>query len=183
MRTLFAMLAFLACCTPLYAQSPSVWMETDGYTHFYSKALVEDIEAANLHAASAINTGTNDIAVKIPIAQFQFANSLMQEHFNENYLESDKYPNATFKGKVAGVADWSKPGTYDVTAKGQLTMHGKTRDVTLQGQLTIEAGTLQLDCEFEVALADYDIEIPKIMFSKIAERVKVTARYEYAPKS
>jgi polyisoprenoid-binding protein YceI len=85
-------------------------------------------------AQSVINTTTGEIAVKVPIKSFVFENGLMQEHFNENYLESDKHPFATFKGKINESIDWTKPGNYPVSATGKLNLHGVERDQTIKGQ-------------------------------------------------
>jgi hypothetical protein len=148
---------------------------------FFSKAPLEDIEAHNARAQSLINTTTGEIAVKVPVKGFLSENGLMQEHFNENYLESDKYPFATFKGKINENIDWTQPGTYTVSATGKLNVHGVERDQTIRGQLDVGRGKLQLDAGFTVALADHKIEIPTLLFQKIAETIAVTTRFVYQP--
>jgi polyisoprenoid-binding protein YceI len=152
-----------------------------GNVSFFSKAPLEDIEAHNNKAQSVINTTTGEIAVKVPIKSFVFENGLMQEHFNENYLESDKYPFATFKGKINESIDWTKPGSHPVSATGKLNVHGVERDQTIKGKLDVGSGKLQLDADFTVALADHKIEIPTLVFQKIAETIAVTTRFVYQP--
>jgi polyisoprenoid-binding protein YceI len=105
----------------------------------------------------------------------------MQEHFNENYLESDKYPTATFQGKVNEDITWNKPGSYDVSATGILNIHGKAVPKTIKGKLQIGENTLRLDSRFEVPLVDHNIKIPKLLFSNIAEKIDVTCQFSYTP--
>jgi polyisoprenoid-binding protein YceI len=161
------------------APAQNLFSAQSGNVTFFSKAPLEDIEAHNGKAQSIINTTTGEIAVKVSIKSFVFDNGLMQEHFNENYLESDKYPFATFKGKINEHIDWTKPGTYPVSATGKLNVHGVERDQTIKGKLDVGSGKLQLDADFTVALADHKIEIPTLVFQKIAETIAVTTRFVY----
>ncbi len=150
---------------------------------FYSKAPLEDIEAKNINAISILNTSNNELVVRVPIARFIFRNKLMQQHFNENYMESEKYPHATFKGKINEVIDFSKPGVYDVSATGILNIHGINRERTIRGKLTIAEKILQIDTRFDVLLKDHDIDIPTLVFNKIAEKISVSASINYSPYS
>lgn len=163
----------------LFAQQ--LFMARSSEVKFFSDAPMEDIEAVNTASQSLLNTATREIAVKVPIQSFKFPNSLMQEHFNENYMESEKYPHATFKGKINEVIDFSQPGTYPVTASGKLTIHGVERDQTLRGKLLVQDGKMNLECAFEVLLADHKIKIPEVVFMKIAEKIAVSARFWYQP--
>jgi polyisoprenoid-binding protein YceI len=148
---------------------------------FFSKALMEDIEANNTKASSIINTANRELVVRIPIAQFQFRNRLMQQHFNENYLESEKFPYATFKGKINEMINLSKSGVYEVSASGTLNIHGVDQERTIKGKLIIAENTLNLDTKFDVMLIDHKIDIPKLVFKKIAEKIAVTASINYIP--
>ena len=113
------------------------------------------------------------------ILMVQFQKKLMQEHFNENYLESDKYPNAVFKGKIEG---WDgTDGAFDAKAVGTLEMHGEVQNITIDGKLTKDGQEMKLETVFKIQIADYDIDIPKAVFYKIAEEVEVTARFNYKP--
>lgn len=128
-----------------------------------------------------LNGVTKEIAVKVPIKSFVFPKSLMQEHFNENYMESDKYPYAIFKGKINEGIDFTKPGTYDVSATGKLNIHGVERDQTLKGKLTVQSGKALLDAAFDVLLVDHKIKVPEVVFAKIAEKIAVTTHFVYVP--
>jgi polyisoprenoid-binding protein YceI len=105
----------------------------------------------------------------------------MQEHFNENYLESSKYPLATFKGKIIDIVDFSKNGSYDITAKGFLTIHGVTQPKELKGKLTIDNAKINLKSNFEVKVTDFKIEVPTLVFAKIAEIIAVKSLYNFSP--
>lgn len=148
---------------------------------FFSKAPLEDIEAKNTRASSIINTANREVVVRIPVSQFQFRNKLMQQHFNENYMESEKYPYATFRGKINEPIDFSKPGVYTVSTNGILNIHGINQERKLTGKLTVGNNMLSLDTQFDVLLIDHKIDIPKLVFNKIAEKIAVSARINYSP--
>ena len=145
----------------------------------FSKAPLEDIDANSTKGTSVFNAATNEIAFSVPIRSLQFQKSLMQEHFNESYLESDKYPNASFKGQIQEKADYSKNGVYPVTAKGVLEVHGVKQNRTIPGKITVNDGVVSLAADFNVQCKDHKIEIPQLVFQKIAEsiRVQVAATY------
>jgi hypothetical protein len=148
---------------------------------FFSKTPLEDIDAKNTRANSIINLSNRELVVRIPVSQFQFKNKLMQQHFNENYMESEKFPYATFKGKINEEIDFSKSGTYSVSASGILNIHGIDQNRNLVGQLTVSENSLLLETKFEVLLVDHKIDIPKLVFKKIAEKINVSASINYVP--
>ena len=148
---------------------------------FFSKAPLEDIEAKNTRATSAINISNREIVVRIPVSHFQFSNKLMQQHFNENYMESEKYPYATFRGKINEPIDPGKAGTYSVSANGILNVHGVDQNRKLTGKLAVGENSLKIETQFEILLADHQIEIPKLVFKKIAEKIEVSASLTYTP--
>jgi hypothetical protein len=152
-----------------------------GETSFFSETPVENITAVNKTVGAIINTTTNEVAVSMKMSGFDFPNKLMQEHFNENYMESEKYPIGTFKGKIIEPIDFTKNGTYDVTAKGQLTIHGVTLPRDLKGKLTIENQKINLISNFDIKLVDHKIDIPKLVFAKIAEVISVKTKYLLTP--
>jgi polyisoprenoid-binding protein YceI len=154
---------------------------TKGEITFFSGAPLEDIDAKNKHVISMLNTQSLEILVRIPINQFEFQNKLMQQHFNEKYLESDRYPYATFKGKMGAGTDFSKDGVYDVSAVGVLNLHGVDQKRSLTGKINISKGEINLDTRFNINLADHKIDIPKLVFNKIAERIAVHATLIYLP--
>ena len=169
----------LVSCASLKAQ---VYSTTKGEAVFFSSAPLEDITAKNSRVISILNTVTGELTVRVPINQFDFPNKLMEQHFNENYMESEKYPYGTFKGKLNEQIDFSKPGTYDATVSGVLNIHGVDQKRTLNGKVIVGTdGSLELQTKFTVALADHKIDIPKIVFNKIAEKIAVTANFKYQP--
>jgi len=165
-----------------FQSNAQLYITTTGEVSFFSKTPMEDIEALNKNVSSIINTSTNEVAVQMRITNFVFPNKLMQEHFNENYLESEKFPSATFKGKIKETVDLTVPGSYPISASGSATIHGVTRPIELKGTIVSNGSTLALTCQFEVKLVDYKIDIPKIVFAKIAEVIKVSSKLTYTKK-
>jgi polyisoprenoid-binding protein YceI len=148
---------------------------------FYSHASIEDISAKNEKIASIFNAATGEIVFQIPISEFQFAKSLMQEHFNEKYMESDKYPKASFQGVITGY-DASAKGAQQLKAKGKLTIHGVTKEVEIPGTLEKQGDKLSLKSKFIVILEEYNIARPQLLWKNIAEQVEVTAELMYKPQ-
>lgn len=159
-----------------------LFITSSGETSFFSATPVEDISAINKQVASIINTSTGDLAVRIQNVAFKFPNKLMEEHFNENYMESTKYPSTTFKGKIQEQIDFTKMGVYDVTAKGILEMHGVKKEKILKGKITIGKDQIIMTCDFDVKLADYKIEIPTLVLAKIAETIAIKNKFILTPK-
>jgi hypothetical protein len=149
-----------------------------GVITFFSDAVIEDIKAENAKVSSIFNTETNDIAFSVPIREFQFEKKLMQQHFNEKYMDSDKFPKATFSGKIEGY-DKSGSGNQEVKAVGKLTIHGVTQSVTIPGTISTKDSKMIMKSKFIVKLADYKIDIPQLMWQNIAEQVEVTVDITY----
>jgi polyisoprenoid-binding protein YceI len=165
--------AILVCCsTHLFAQK---FMTRTGKASFFSATPLENIEAFNNEVAGVMDSKTGEVVFQVPIKSFKFEKALMQEHFNENYMESNKYPKAEYKGKtdVSGV-NFSKDGTYNVKTAGKLTIHGVTKDVSLPGTVVVKGNTATINSKFIVKPADYNISIPKLMENKIARQIEVT---------
>jgi hypothetical protein len=148
---------------------------------FFSNAAIEDITATNKKASSIFNSSNNEIVFSVPISEFQFAKSLMQEHFNEKYMESDKYPKATFQGVIQNF-DIKKRETQNARAVGKLTIHGNTNDVELPGTVEFKDEKLIMRSKFMVKLVDYKIEIPQLLWQNIAEQVEVTVEFIFKPQ-
>lgn len=146
---------------------------------FFSEAPLEDIESKSDEGVSALDLATGEIYFKVPIRSFEFKKSLMQEHFNENYLESDKYPYAEFKGAVQDWKGMLKDGTYPVRVTGNLNIHGVAKAYTVEGKLLRTAGQVSVSSVFPVEVADHHIKIPRLVIKNIAEvvEVKISARY------
>jgi polyisoprenoid-binding protein YceI len=166
----------------LFAQS--VFLTRNGKINFFSKTAVENIDAVNNEVFSVIDIQKGEMAFAVLIKSFRFEKALMEEHFNENYMESDKFPKATFTGKLTNLAEISfqKDGTYPVEVKGELTIHGVTKSVSATGKLTVAGGKLQSVASFSVHLKDYQIEVPSVVAQKIAENIDVSVDCTYLPK-
>jgi hypothetical protein len=141
---------------------------------FFSTAPLEDIEAQNKGAVIIYKSTTNDIQIRVSIQNFKFKNALMEEHFNENYMESTKFPNAEFKGKINEPIDHSKDGEYKVTITGIMDIHGVKKEVTLTGTLTKAGNEYKIQSKFQIKVADYNIKVPSMYVKNIAEVVDVS---------
>jgi polyisoprenoid-binding protein YceI len=152
------------------------YMTRTGKVTFFSSTPLENIEAFNNETASVLDAGTGDFVFQVPIKSFKFEKSLMQEHFNENYMESGKYPKAEYKGKVTDIknVNFDKNGTYNVTSKGKMTIHGVTNDVELPATVTVKDKTVTINSKFNVKPKDYSIDIPGVVENKIAKEIEVT---------
>jgi polyisoprenoid-binding protein YceI len=148
---------------------------------FYSHATIEDITAENKKSSAIFNVETKEIVFSIPIAEFQFAKSLMQEHFNEKYMDTDKYPKSTFKGKVSGF-DSNSSGAQNAKAAGKLSIHGVERDVEIPGTIEKSGDKLLFKSKFIVKLEDYKVDRPQLLWQNIAEQVEVTIDFVFKPQ-
>ena len=148
---------------------------------FFSKAAVEDISAVNVKTQSILNTGTNELVFIVPIQEFDFERGLMKEHFNEKYMETEKFPKATFQGKIEGF-DPKGSGEQHAVAKGKMTIHGVVKELEIPGTIEVTANGLALNTKFFIKLADFNITIPTMFFKHIAEQVEVTAEFTYKPQ-
>lgn len=159
------------------------YITNNGKISFYSSAPLEDIQAINSKVTSILDTETGGIVFSLAIKDFVFDKSLMQEHFNENYMESDKYPKSTFKGKITNLSavKFDQNGKYNVTIEGDLFIHNVTQPVKATGTMEVKNGKILANAKFPVKLKDYNVEIPKIVFQNIAETVDVTVELSYEP--
>src|SRR5687768_6756891 len=140
-------LSAILICSTLFAQ---IYTTKTCQVSFFSEAPMENIEAHNKVSFPILNTANREIAIRVPITGFVFEKSLMQEHFNENYMESGKYPNAVFKGTINEAIDFKKSGTHKVTVTGKLDIHGVTQDRTLDGTITINGEEITFASNFNV---------------------------------
>ena len=159
------------------------FMTKNGYIGFYSHTPVEDIKADNNQVASILDISTGEIAFQVLIKSFQFEKALMQEHFNENYLESEKFPRSTFSGKITNFSDvnFSKPGKYEVTVEGDLLIHGVTKKISTKGSVEIAENSIIATSKFNIQPEDYNINIPAVVRNNIAKIIAVTVNMKYAP--
>ena len=159
------------------------YVDRAGKVSFFSSAPMEDIEAHNQQAVSVLDIGTGELVASVLMRSFNFRKALMEEHFNENYVESHKYPKATFKGRVLNFSelDLSKEGKYPLMIKGEITLHGVTQTVNIKAEAVVSDGTIRARAVFPLRVKDFEIEIPRLVVNNIAEVVEVTALFTYKP--
>ena len=157
----------------------------NGSISFYSKAPLENIEAHTQTVASVLDKKTGQVEFMVLIKSFAFEKALMQEHFNENYLESDKFPKSTFKGRIDDLSkiDFNKEGKYAATVTGQLTIHGETKTITMPVTFSVQKEGVGAAAELSIALADFKISIPALVKDKISKTVKIAVNLKYEPLS
>lgn len=184
MKKLFILFVFVSVAAVAAAQN--IQMTKTGKVSFLSRAKsIEKVEAENNEVSSILNTQTGEFVFAILMKSFHFQLALMEEHFNENYVESTKYPKSTFKGKITNLSavSFTKDGAYPVNVEGDMTLHGVTKKVTTTGTITIKGGKVAAYSKFSVKLKDYNISIPSLVADKISEDIDVTVDCKYEPKS
>jgi hypothetical protein len=158
----------------LFAQISSVYICQSGYIGFVSDAPLELIEAESENLTGALDISSRSFSFSIPTVSFQGFNSSMQRtHFNEDFMESDLYPNSTFKGRIIEEVDLTVPGEHIIRAKGKLTIHGIEADRIIRCILVVNKDNISVNAEFTVFLDDHSITIPSILNRKIAEEIRV----------
>jgi polyisoprenoid-binding protein YceI len=157
-------------------------MTKNGYIGFFSSTPIEDIKADNNQVASVIDISTGEVVFQVLIKSFKFEKALMEEHFNENYLESEKYPKSTFKGKITNLTavDFNKPGKYDVTVEGDLNIHDVTNKVSVKGSINVVSGGIDANSKFIIVPEEYKINIPGVVRNSIAKTIEVTVAMKYS---
>ncbi len=182
-KLLLATCFLMAGSGTLFAQK---YMTRTGKISFNATAVhsPEKIDAINNEVANILDAKTGDIVFQVLVKSFKFERELMQEHFNENYMESDKYPKAEFKGNVANVGEvnFSKDGTYNVKVSGKLTIHGVSNDVTVPGTITVKGNALSAKAKFSVVLKDYKIEVASMVADKLAKEATITLESDLTQK-
>lgn len=175
-------IAFVLILCSQWAIGQKYFSKTGKIT-FHSDAPMEKIEATNSTASTVLDIGSGNLEWAVLIQGFKFEKALMQEHFNENYMESETYPKAKFKGKIDNLSsvNLTKDGEYNVNVSGQLEMHGVTKPVNATGVISVKGGNISAKSKFAIALADYDIEIPKVVADNIAKNVDIHVQAEYQP--
>lgn len=165
------------------AVSQAKYIDRNGNASFFSSAPLEDIEAHTSQAVSVIDISTGQIVASVLMRSFRFRKSLMQEHFNENYVESHKYPKATFRGKITNISelDIKKDGKYNIDVEGEITIHGVTQPLRVKAEAVVNNGALQAKAVFPLTVKDFKIEIPRLVIQNIAEVVEVTLSFSYKP--
>ena len=163
-----------------FSFSQEKYFTTNGFVNFFSHSPIEDINADNNQTMSVVNIENSEIVIHVLMKSFMFEKSLMQEHFNENYVESDKYPKSKFNGKILNF-DSQNSSEQKVTVKGELSLHGKTRPVETEATILYKDKKLSLKGTFNVLVADYDIRIPRTVINNIAKSIKVSFDIDHEP--
>lgn len=174
MKSLFSTFSLIILMSiSLTAQN---YITRTGNIRFYSEAPLENIEAVNRQVNSALNVETGEFVFRVLMRSFNFEKALMQEHFNENYVESHKFPNATFQGKITNLddIDFSSPGVYEAIVEGELTIKDVTKTIKEKGTLEVKDEEIAGESVFTILLDDYNIEIPSAVSRNIAEEIEIT---------
>lgn len=157
----------------------------DAKVHFdaTSKGSPEQVEAVNKSGTLVVDVATGNVQAAVLMTNFLFEKALMQEHFNENYVESSKYPKATFKGKIddASKVNFSKDGTYEVPVSGSLDLHGVTNEIKTTATFKIQGGKVAANTEFKITLADYKISVPSVVSDKLAAQAQISFEADLEP--
>jgi len=158
-------------------------MTKNGYIGFYSHTPMEDVKADNNQVASILDISTGEIVFQSLIKSFHFEKALMEVHFNENYMDSEKFPKSIFKGKITNLSsvDFKKSGIYEVTVEGELTIHDVTNTVSTKGTIEVTSGGINANSKFNIVPEDYKISIPGVVREKIAKNLEVTVSIKYTP--
>ncbi len=165
----------------IFAQN-NMFFTDNGRINFTSDAPLEVIKAESDKLAGIINLSNRTFSFSIPMNSFNgFNSSLQRTHFNENYIESEKYPNSTFNGKIIEEIDFSVPGEYKVRAKGKINIHGIEQDRIIRSTLSVRKKELFVKSEFTVLLDDHNIKIPTIVQQKLAEQISVVVEGTFIP--
>lgn len=167
--------SFLFVCCVLHGIGKAqIYMADSCRVGFFSAATIEDIAATNTIAKPLMSTATGEIDIKINNQFFKFKKELMEEHFNEEYMETSKYQYTTFSGKVNEKVDYTKDGTTNVTVTGTMDMHGVKNNITIPGSITVQGNIIFLKANFNVKLSDYKVKVPSVLGNNIAEQVAVS---------
>jgi hypothetical protein len=173
------------CIATLFALNATAqtYLTRNGRITFFSKAPVENIEANNNEVTSILDTKKGEVAFIALIKSFKFQKALMEEHFNENYMESNTFPKANFKGTITDLSkvNFSRDGSYPVNVKGDLTIRGVTKNIEAPGTINVSQGKISASSKFNIKLKDYNIKIPTTVINNISETINITVDCKYEP--
>lgn len=176
MGKLLKVLMLLVGC---HCAAQEYYATSSGKVEFNASTPLETIFASNKEVKAILDTHKAEIAAVVQIPAFEFKRKLMQEHFNENYMESHTFPKAVFRGKIIGfTADGLQSTPKEYTLKGNLTIHGVTKAIETKATVSSKAETVEIVSNFSIKPEDYGIKVPKIVFNKIAENVEITLAFQ-----
>lgn len=159
------------------------YITKEGHIEIFSKTPIFTIEGLNKKVASIVNFENGEVAASTLVRSFKFHEALVEDHFNENYMESEKFPKASFKGKIVNFKDVNlkKNGEYKITLKGDITIHGETKPVETQGTITVKDGKVIGKTQFNVSLAAHKIHVEESYKDAIKDEIRLDINFEYAP--
>lgn len=175
MKTILIVICATLLATVTNAQDKYFTKSGKIYFDATSPKSPENVNAITKTAVCVLDTKTGNLQFSLLMKSFEFERALMQEHFNENYVESNKFPKAEFKGTITNNSsvNYAKDGVYNVKVSGNLTMHGETKTVETSGTVTVKNGKLIAVAEFAVTLADYKITVPQLVADKVAKTATI----------
>jgi hypothetical protein len=173
----------LLLLTVSLAGNAQKYITRNGFISFYSHTPMEDIKGDNNQVAGVLDISTGDIVFQVLIKSFHFDRALMEEHFNENYMESDKFPKSSFRGKITNMSsvNFLKPGIYEVTVEGELTIRDATNKIKTKGTIEVVTGGINANSKFNLSPDDYKIDIPSLVREKINNNLDVTVAMKFTP--
>jgi hypothetical protein len=180
MKLIVSILIFLSVVLAANAQK---FITRNGFISFYSHTPLEEIKAENNQVAGVLDISTGEMVFQVLIKSFHFERALMEEHFNENFMESHKFPKSLFKGKITNLTsvDFKKNGKYDVTVEGELTIRDVTKKITGNGTLEIINGGINGTSKLDIVPEDYNITIPGVVRDKIDKSFEVNISMKFTP--
>lgn len=183
MKKLVIVIFLLLCGLSGWSQNDRL-ITRSGHVWFFSHAPLEDIEAHSKQVAAILATSSGMLAMELPIVTFQFKKRLMQEHFNENYMESSKFPKGIFRGAITNfqLVNMNKDGAYPAIAEGVLEIRGVKKNVKVEGSAIVKGGKLTLKGKFNINLKDFNIKVEKHLEKNIASTVAVNVDIEFPKK-
>lgn len=182
MKNAFVLIISVTLAT-FSVQGQSKFFTKSGKIIFFSKAPLEDIEAKNKSTVCLLDAQAGTLQFSLLMKGFEFGNELMQEHFNDDYVESQKFPKAEFKGLIINnsTINYKKGGIYPAKVKGKLTIHGETKDVETTGTIAVNGDNLHIISNFPIQLSDYKIKIPSLVKDKVSNSIKITVEGKLEP--
>lgn len=180
-RKIITVLILSTVMLSTYAQGK--YLTKTGYIKFYSHTVIEDITAEVENVGSILNAEDGQVFISLAMTDFDFEKKLMEEHFNENYVESEKFPKSSFKGSIVNNSDvdYESKGIYKVNVAGDMTIHGVTNKVNTEGTIEVRKDGVVAKASFMLNPADYEIKIPKMVKNKIANHLEITVDMSYKP--
>ena len=181
MKNKIILLITFACLS--FGIQAQKYITKTGTIEIFSETPMFTIEGTNRKVASVLNTETGDVVASTLVRSFKFKEALVEEHFNENYIESNKFPKSIFKGKVMNIEkiDFSKDGSYDIIFEGKLTIHGATNYIKEKGKLSIKDGVVTVTVDFSISLKAYEIKVEKSYQDAIKDNILLKIHFDYKP--